>query len=306
MDTMYLPKMQPWDTNSVNAPDNDLECKMRTLALEFAHKIQPFRSQKKTADALDLERYCTDYKNNETDFIYHINSDVIDNDSVFTVYVDPINGNDEHNGNINHPLQSLTAALDLCRAQISNTLNKQIVIREGTIFLSSPITLSPITFDANLKIRSYPHENVTISGGVLLNGTTTEWKRYNDGNSSHNIWMTHVDSSRLYNNSVFSLFSLVPHRRLTRARYPNGHVDAFYQDSYYLNPYQINRWQTLPLEVSSEPEQYFKDLSNCNESKPCLPYSQNSQYNTFTEGSGGLCDLWNAPDCRMSDCWSYW
>ena len=310
LNTKYLPRIQPSTIKPVNGPDNDLECKVRTLAYQYGEKIQPFRSQQKTYDALNINHYCgtqqPQKKQNKQDFVYHINSPINDDASVYTVYVDPINGNDNNNGDINNPFKTIYKALNNVRSQKSNTLNKQIIIRKGMIFLNERIILSPMTFDNNLLIRSYPNENVTISGGVLLNNTNIKWERYNDGNSSHNIWMTKIDSSLLYNNTILSLFTLSPHTRLTRARFPNGHVDVFNQGNYYINPYQIDTWWTLPPDLNSKPTQFFKDLSNCSQTQPCLPYSSNAPYDTFTDGSNGLCSLWNHPKCRFSDCLSYW
>ena len=38
--------------------DAELECQVRTLALQYANQIQPFRSQSATSDALNIDHYC--------------------------------------------------------------------------------------------------------------------------------------------------------------------------------------------------------------------------------------------------------
>eukprot|EP01084_Bolivina_argentea_P232961 392487_1 len=163
--------------------DQELECKIRQLALQYANQIQPFRDQSATSDALDINHYCgtnvddkkTNNKkinnnnndNNNNKYIYRSNKNIVNADSEYTVYVDPINGNDNNNGNINSPFLTIDAALKNLRSYKSNEATKQIIIRKGTIYLSNTINLSPTTYDNNLLIRSYPNENVTISGGIL-------------------------------------------------------------------------------------------------------------------------------------------
>ena len=283
----FLPRRQPAD-KITNGPDDDLECKMRTLAYQFGQNIQSFRgAQQKTYDALNLDHYCGSSATSNTprppaDSVYHVNAALVDDASVYTVYVDPIHGDDANAGTIALPFGSLDQGLRSTRAQHSNELVKQIVVRQGTLFLTQRIVLSPATFDSNLRIRAYPAENETLSGGVLLNSTQLAWQRYDDGNASHNIWMTKVDASRLFNGTILSLFTLEPHTRLTRARFPNGHVDVFNEGAYYINPYLVNTWWTQPADVSRRPKQVFKNLSDCNTTQPCLPYSSNAPYNTFT------------------------
>ena len=295
--------------------DSELECKVRTLALQYANQIQPFRSQQATSDALNIDHYCqtksTNNKKKPDPYaeIYRSNKPIIMNaNDEYTVYVDPINGNDGNNGDIKSPFESIYAGLNKVRSYKNNDASKQIIIRQGTVYMNETIRLSPSTFDNNLLIRSYPNENVTISGGILLNVTQLNWKRYNDGNESHNIWQTTFDSSftsKLFNNTIMSLFTLEPHRRLTRARFPNGHVAVLNAGSYYLNPYWVTQWYLPPNGSQYEPTQIFKDLSNCSSdiSQPCLNKSNDQGFDTYTAGYGGLCDHW---DGGVNPKESYW
>ena len=146
--------------------DTELECQMRTLALQYANQIQPFRSQSATSDALNIDHYCQTTKNNKNNKpkheeytnMYRSNKPIVNADSQYTVYVDPINGNDGNNGTIKSPFQSIYAGLNQLRSYKNNAASKQIIIRSGTIYMNETIRLSPKTFDSNLLIRSYPNE----------------------------------------------------------------------------------------------------------------------------------------------------
>ncbi len=283
--------------------DTELECQIRTLALQYANQIQPFRSQSATSDALNIDHYCQTGKSSkhqqnpeEHNNMYRSNKPILNADSEYTVYIDPINGNDGNNGDIKSPFQSIYAGLNTLRSYKDNAASKQIIIRSGTVYMNETITLSPSTFDNNLLMRAYPNENVTISGGILLNITQLNWKRYDDGNSSHNIWQTSFDSAftnNLFNNTILSLFTLSPHRRLTRARFPNGHVEALNSGHYYINPYWVTQWYLPPNGSQYEPNQVWKDISNCTASPNlCLNKSADGAFDTFTAGYGKLCDHW--------------
>eukprot|EP01084_Bolivina_argentea_P276107 471030_1 len=170
----FLPRILPTKSQRHNIKDDkELECQVRQLAYSYAQQIQPFRgSQKDTFDALNINNYCgsnsvhpTTLNNN---MIYHSNKDIYNAASEYTIYIDPVNGNDNNSGTKNAPLLTIYAALAKLRSYQSNQAIKQIIIRTGTIYLNSTIKLSPTTFDNNLLIRSYPNENVTISGGILL------------------------------------------------------------------------------------------------------------------------------------------
>eukprot|EP01084_Bolivina_argentea_P030682 56811_1 len=307
----FLPRSMftSYDINDIKlGSDQELECKVRKLALQYAQKIQPFRDQSATSDALNIAHYCNSYKKpTETTkqpnmkYIYRSNKEIKASD--YEIYVDPINGNDENNnGNINSPFLTIYKALKSLRSYKSNEATKQIIIRTGTVYLNSTIHLTPQTFDNNLLIRSYPNENVTISGGILLKIDSVKWERYNDGNQSHNIWMTTFNESftnYLFNETILSLFTLSPHTRLTRARFPNGHVEVWGNGAYYINPYWVTQWYLPPQGMQYAPNQVFKDLSNCNITKPCLNKSHLAPFDTYTAGYGKLCDLWTPS-------YSYW
>eukprot|EP01084_Bolivina_argentea_P135594 238911_1 len=175
--------------SNVAGPDQDLECQVRLLAYEYALNTQEFRgTQPDTFNALQIDHYCDQEtytklaKTIDKKYYYRSNTPIIDDSATFTVYVDPIHGNDNNNGNISSPLKTLPKALITTRSQKSNALTKQIVLREGISYITETINLSPNTFDNNLLIRGYPNENAWLSGGIFLNTKELLWKRYNDGN----------------------------------------------------------------------------------------------------------------------------
>ena len=285
------------DANYNKVPDQDLECQVRLLAYEYALQIQEFRgTQPDTFNALEIDTYCDqEIYNNLAKIIgekyyYRSNDPIIDNDTVFTVYVDPINGNDEsNNGSISSPYKTLKYALQMTRSQQSNSLNKQIILRKGISYITDTINLSPITFDNNLLIRGYPGEEAWISGGIFLDINKLKWSQYGN-KSTQNIWKTNLGSiqNNLYNNTVGSLFTDQPFQRLIRARYPNGEYSFKYNSNQYINPSTVIEWWPA---YGTKPNQIFKNLS-CDLTQPCLNHSVEWQYNLYTAGYGGLCDLW--------------
>ena len=313
-DTGYVVLDQPeYESSPEPLPDKELECSVRLLAYQYALDIQPHRgpSQPATYDALFIDQYCngTDNKRNidqlakyKADLIKYdrFNTDqrtLVDDVSTYSVYVDPNSGNDANDGSLQSPFGSLQRALESTRSQSSNELNKQIIIRKGILFLNETITLSPSTFDSNLMITSYPQEEVWISGGIrIVDGIENlKWERYDDGNPMHNIWRTKIDvdlQQKLYNHSIYSLFTETPHRRLIRARYPNGDLEVFRDGKMFISATNTIEWFVA---YGSPPKQIFKNLSCAiPENEACLNYSAFKYYNDYTigYGEGTVCDLW--------------
>ena len=162
-DSKFLPRILPTkrerERKGIN-DDTELECQVRQLAYKYAQQIQPFRgTQKDTFDALSINNYCKSsdieklMKNiNNNDTNYHSNIPLNNADSIYTTYIDPVNGNDNNNGSISSPFKSIYAGLNYLRSFKSNSISKQIVIRSGILYLNSSIYLSPKTYDNNLLI----------------------------------------------------------------------------------------------------------------------------------------------------------
>ena len=287
-------------------PDNEFECNVRLLAYEYALNIQSYRgsTQPLTYDALQINQYCNQTNNEKyykykSELKYGINDKKIGwndeytgiNDINVTVYVDPINGNDNNNGSIDAPYVSLAKALNETRSYKDNDLLKVIYIREGTVYLMDTIVLSPLTYDNNLIIQGYPNENAEISGGILLPMNHMKWEVYDP---ELNVYMTNlsdiIDTNILYNNTILSLFT-DKGIRLTRARYPNGDLSVFYKASSFIPATNTITWWVQQGDI---PKQIFKNLSCAiPDNVPCLNYSTQWQYNLYTSGYGGVCDIWD-------------
>eukprot|EP01084_Bolivina_argentea_P033983 62863_1 len=153
----------------------ELECKVRTVALQYANQIQSFRDQSATSDALNIAHYCNT-KNKYTNpqirsYVYRSNKPITA--SEYMIYVDPINGNDNNNGNENSPFKTIEKALNTLRSYKSNESIKQIIIRKGTVYLSSTINLSPSTYDNNLLIDTVTNDKwINITGDLYVSVLT--------------------------------------------------------------------------------------------------------------------------------------
>ena len=186
-----------------------------------------------------------------------------------------------------------------------------MIIRNGTLFLNDTINLSQD--DNNIIFTSYPNETAWISGGVPLYPRDLNWSYVSQSllypNAS--IYETSIDSriaSQLYESNIFSLFTLSPHTRVTRARYPNGDIETYYggEDSSDWIPfsvtveinknvtesgYFVSKWHLPPL--FELPQQIFKNLScDISDNVPCKNSSHQTDFNIVTFGVGGACDLW--------------
>lgn len=182
---------------------DDFDCKMRTLALDYAEYIQPWRSAdvfQGIADALNG----TPEKAADCTVAYEGSRPTIASGSAsrfrqpplvaprnggITVYVSPT-GSDSNNGTIDAPMKTLPAALAATRA---NEGWDTIVMRQGTYYASVAAgvpnpTLALGPADSGLTVQAFPGEDVWLSGGVPLVGitwnvsniTTTQWVMVNN------------------------------------------------------------------------------------------------------------------------------
>jgi hypothetical protein len=113
------------------------------------------------------------------------------------VYVSP-NGNDNAAGSLNTPFASIKKAISLAN---SNSKITEIIVREGTYRLSSPLSIER----SNLTIKAFVNENPVISGGDFL---PNNWQKDGLGR-----WKMQVPT---YFRQLF-----VDEKRAIRARFPN-------------------------------------------------------------------------------------
>ena len=98
----------------------------------------------------------------------------------------------------------------------------------------------------------------------------------------------------LYNETIYSLFLSNPITRLQRARYPNGELSVFWNANDWLSPNNVLNWWEF---WGESPKQIFYNLT-CTDEKiinniACINYSYEFEYSLYTEGYGGVCDLWD-------------
>lgn len=219
-----------WLFAQCNSAPQSFDCPMRQLALEFAQEIQPFLSGdqlQEIADALNGSpeaQNCNitaqSLKNNHTPHREPMHWNDLDdiNQSINTIFVDYINGNDDFNGSISHPLRLLETAVYRFRDEkYQNTQRKRIILRKGTHYLPNTIYFKPI--DNHLLITNYNGEQVTVSGGFPID---CQWKSLSQ---QENLYSCDLSG----NPNITSLSTIHGLRvngiRGVRARYPNNNPE---------------------------------------------------------------------------------
>eukprot|EP01084_Bolivina_argentea_P066970 122070_1 len=209
----------------------DFDCPMRQLALEFAMDIQPYLAAdqlQEIADALNgspesVNKSCVTVPANwKKKYRTPPNWNDLNYDNRNTLFVDYINGNDNHNGSISYPLKLLETAVYRLRNRnyknMRSITNKaQIILRSGTHYLPNTIYFTPD--DSHLLITNYNNENVILSGGIPIQNC--DWKLYK-GTDYYSC-----DLSQNTNiNTLSSIYGLrVNGMRAVRSRYPNNNPE---------------------------------------------------------------------------------
>ena len=183
--------------------------------------------------------------------------------------------------------------------------SRDIVLKPGVHFLNATIEID--SRDSGMKILGEP--GAWLSGGVPLHDL--EWSRANDGRdpSLHtNTWAAQLPPTI---HAVPSLNLLTPHRRLTRARYPNGDLETVQwgyasptaRDVSLPSKLAVHWWKPdSPLE---KPVSTYVNLSDpSNPTGQVKDDSTMKKYNAYGSGRGGLCDeIW---DTSTGGSGSYW
>lgn len=244
------------------------------------------------------------------------------------LHVHPTAGSDtKGDGSPGHPFRSLArclAAARLAKQVRQGATPPPIVLHAGVHFLNETLVLGPQ--DSGQVITAAPGEEAWISGGILLQ--SLDWKPHKGS-----VYVAKLDH-KLAN--VPALYTVSPHKRLTRARYPNGDwetdqwgwcstipclaltcrgnvdSDPGLSCPRYGGPNSITGanaipgghsdsvvqwWQPAP---KTKPKQFTGPLGNCSQPGNCTTY-------LYTSGQGGPCDLWDSCDSDPSNKGaSYW
>ena len=189
----------------LSAEANTTDCKGRLLAYQYGLTLIPARKpQLESFDALQLESTCGVTRPSGT-------SAALQPPLPLEVDVDGLSWSVA-------PGSSIHAALALARAADPRA-KKTIVLKPGLHYLNATVELGPA--DSGLTITAAPGSkpgDTVVSGGVLLSPTWTKSSRKTTASAI--IWETPVPTTAKA--GFLGLTTLKPHRRVTRARYPNA------------------------------------------------------------------------------------
>jgi hypothetical protein len=264
-----------------------LDCGYKALAFDYAKKIQPWLdavSQQAVFDSLQLES--CGHRFEAAPAAAPQDRISIPRDAVFVTSNHAVQSGD---GTAERPLASVHAAL----RQTRRTGQRTIVLDSGIHFLNETIALDHA--DNNLTITSKPDDDAWLSGGVLLPASRVKWVRATELPGS--VWKADVSSFLLPGYGIDGLFTATAagaHRRMTRARYPNGDVEeSFGHHGATLQGALATTWQMPP--PGPLPSFTYHDLSVAgNPSGVIKDDSTMGPYNAYASGKGGVCDsVWD-------------
>jgi hypothetical protein len=284
----------------LSAMANTTDCKGRLLAYEYGLKLLPGRKpQLESFDALQLESTCGVTRPAAASTLAAALQLTIATDSA-AYYVDPNTGDDTGLGSTQSPYRTIKRALQETRALAA--ISSTIVLKPGVHFLNETLALGPTDSGMTLSAAegSLPG-SVVVSGGMLLKPT---WKRSHRGASTTSIiWETRVPAA--LHSGFTSLTTLHPHRRVTRARYPNAKPSEGAELCTDCWTSGVVRWHHNTSCVGRATTVY-KDLRECDPdqrgpgprlTKAGVPCKNDSAmwdtYNTYSNGHGGCCAAWS-------------
>jgi hypothetical protein len=272
-----------------------LDCGIRRMILSRANNLFPHKARE-TFDSLELERLCGDGPPTRKNHVAP--SFDLAPSGTLQFFVDAEDGNDASQGSTTDPFATVYRALNAAReAERTEGQEKTIVLKAGIHFLNETMALT--TADSGLTITNAPGEEAWLSGGKLV-PTTTPWK---PSSKEANIW--EADLSTLGLDDVPGLYSLAPHRRYIRARYPNADAETTQWGYASAGRYNFSLpsgsveewWKPAKGKVPSMRSTDFSKAGN--PSGVVKNDSTMAEYNMWGTGDGGVCaDVWTGT--------SYW
>ena len=183
----------------------------------------------------------------------------------------------------------------LAALRTSDGSKDTIVLKDGVHFLNNTMTLGAA--DSGITIKAAPGAEAWLSGGQPL-GDSLLWSRIDDHPSgSAGVWAASLKGTGI--TKVPGLFGLKSHDRYVRSRFPNAnpeHACWGYscpdKDTWSLNSDQVELWHRPAAGDSPTPRTFdFSALPN--PAGVLKNDSTQGPYNTWTDGSGGICaDVW--------------
>ncbi len=207
-------------------------------------------------------------------------------------------------GSDSKPFRTIRAALARLRAT-DTSINSEIRLAPGIHFLGSNGTIRLGPKDSGISIVSADGVGTAwLSGGIELSGL--HWGR----GPRKGIWQVSLAESSAAaiierTGTIRGLFTKTDHQRYTRARYPNANPETSQwgyssqnRDTLSFNSDTVAAWHTP--EVGQAPQLRYVDFSVLpNPVSKIKNDSSMVQYNTWTEGHGGVCaEMWEGS--------SYW
>lgn len=202
----------PQDESGLSATDvpASFDCAMRKLAYTYGQQLLPrLGGFDQLFDALGLNVDCQDDPTPPVHSTEPVAPPIRRAAPAGAVYADAAQGADGPAcGHRTAPCKSLQAAVD--RAGAGGT----VVLRDSAVFyLAEAVVLT--SAHSGLTIQADINASPVVSGGVELSAPA--WSRYNDGNSTDNVWVADVSASGLKQVPGLQMDGV----RATRARYPN-------------------------------------------------------------------------------------
>jgi len=283
---------------------NSTDCHARLLAYQYALSLLPERSpQLEVFDALELQT-CNITRPSSSSSSSTIQATppskppVNSTTAIPSVYVDYAGGSDTNKGSLEQPVKTLLKGLQILRGQgclgPGRAEGGQLVLRMGVHYLNETLHLTAA--DSHLTITAFGRpgafEEVWVSGGRLLQGL--QWVKWNNasslpasirtslhpsspprppGGQEPNTYFARIPADIT---SMPGLATLSPHRRLTRARYPN--CDPEMMAGCYAGGDAMLSWRQ-DMRCVGLAKTVYEDLRDCDNAgllpngAPCYNYS---------------------------------
>ena len=205
------------------------DCKTRHLAMEYARKIQPFRSKADfdiLAEVLDMHggapggpAQCFNVTYDGPDQTFTPTFPIPASGT--TVYADSASGKDTNPGTLAAPFATIGAALAATRKAAKGGASSTIALRKGVYYGEQALNLTAA--DSGLTIQNYDGEEAWLSGAKKLKIKWTaggaDHPRFGQaGLDAKSVWKADLSGQ-----GVKVIEGLrIAQARAVRARYPNG------------------------------------------------------------------------------------
>ncbi len=259
-------------TSSCLADQKSFDCKMRQLAMDYAHKIQPSLSVVHFQQIADALNGAEEAQNCNISLPKNVPLSRVPpsfplpraGTAGSTFYIDPVNGKNSNSGTQSSPFQTIEKGISA--AGMGSTL----ILRKGTFYLTETIELDAT--NSGLTIQNYPGEEVWVSGGKVI---VPVWKPYMMSNGM-NVFQADLSSQGIDDMLGFRVNT----KRMIRAKYPNAdpEIQGFFSNL-------KGKW--VPSKGSPTPDK---------EENPDTPFRNSSDmFKKYQLGIGGTCNNFDPP-----------